>query len=277
MTTTATIMTPKDGKEILTGKRRMASLARPKPLPAGFQEDWRTCYYWTDKVQKDWDGGDVSTKHNLTERQKQLVQPRGWHREWQGDRPTPIWQVSTAAQTTQPTRRLDFLAQPKAYAKAWEPDNSVYSHVSDAARKAEPSYRIEVLAQHKVYPELTDCDPDLLWDWGVGGTDISLAALKCQASNRVQQLALPKITDRQYKKPRNVEWTVPLAAKKTIPTNRIQQLARPKSKSMYKEDYNPSWWRVSAGAKIAEPTDRLSELVTPLARKQRQKKGGKPQ
>lgn len=258
-------------KEILTGKRRMASLARPKPLPAGFIDDRRTVYFENNKLVKSWENGDVNTKCDLTDRLEQLVQPKPQHKEWEGDQPTPIWKVSAAAKQGNATKRLNFLARPKQHVSDWQPDRSMYSRISSAAKCAEPSARIEQLARHKVYAELT-CNPDLLWDWGVGESEISQAALDCIASDRIQSLAVPKETHRGYKDPRNVEWRVSDAARATVPNARIQKLARPKSKSMYMEDYKPSWWKVSSGARLATANERLEELATPIPRKVRQKK-----
>ena len=186
-------------------------------------------------------------------------------------RPSPIWQVSKAAQNSTTSGRVEALAEPKPLHKDYEPAKHVQSIVSDAAKKAEASQRVEVLAQPKSYVELK-IKPNSEWDWSEWQADLTHAAMNASASERVTALANPKMPHRSYKEGKPVIWRVTESAKKALPSLRVQQLARPKSRSQYNEDYDPNAWKVSQGAKNAQATPRIAELATPLPRKVRQKK-----
>ena len=255
-----------------TMSRRLCQLAEAKPLPAGFVDDRRSVY-WDNSIQKDWSEQNCATKHHLSKRLEQLVRPKRVHKEWQGDRLTSIWTVSSAAQTAVPSNRLSQLARPKKRHPDFQAEKSVISLVSDAARNAEASDRLVELSTPKTYGELL-IKPDSDWDWGVWKSEIPDAALRCTPSERIVRISMPKKLHKDYKETRPVIWQVPLPAKKALPSIRIQQLSRPKSRTQYKEDYNPNCWDVSQAAKNATATPRLDVLSTPLPRKLRAKKGG---
>ena len=145
----------------LTGNRTFL-LSQPKPIPTGYVEDRRSVY-WDNKATKDWNSGNLATTHNLTERQMQLINHKERHKEWQGDRPSPIWLVSKAAQNAQPSARVESLAAPKTHVKDFQGERSVYSAVSKAAKNATASARIEALSKHKVYND-PKIKPDSGWD-----------------------------------------------------------------------------------------------------------------
>jgi len=251
-------------------------LAQPKPIPAGYVEDRRSVYYG-NSIIKDWDGGNTTTKQALTERQKQLTHHKDFHREWSGDRPSPMWLVSHAAQRATASVRLESLAEPKSHHRDFQAERQVKTDVSNAAQNAQASERIVQLANHKglhdQYEELqTDGHVDQ-WDWSEWKSGISEAALRCEPNARISQLAEEKTLHRDYKGTRPVEWNVPGAAKKALPSIRVQQLSRPKSRSQYQEDYNSKCWQVSQGAKKAHATPRIESLALPIERKVRQKRG----
>ena len=189
-------------------------------------------------------------------------------------RPSPIWHVSEAALKSQGSERLSSLAEPKTFHRDFQPPKSVYTTVTGAAKNASASQRVETLALPKQYKELP-IKLDSCWDWGEWESDLSKAALQCEPSGRIIQLAQPKSLNSAYKELRPVIWPVSAGAKKALPSIRVQQLARPKSRSQYKEDYDCNWWKVTPGAKNARATPRIEELALPLPRKIRQKKAAK--
>ena len=187
-------------------------------------------------------------------------------------RPSPIWLVSPSAVKTQPSERIVSLAEAKKHHRDFQPVKSVYTTVNDAAKSASASQRVEVLAKPKEYKELP-IKPDSCWDYSEWESDLSKAALICEPSGRVVQLATPKSLNSSYNECRPVIWRVSGGAKKALPSIRVQQLSRPKSRSQYKEDYDSNWWKVAPGAKLARPTPRIEELSLPIPRKVRQKRG----
>lgn len=186
-------------------------------------------------------------------------------------RPSPIWQVSPAAQKATATSRIETLAESKSLHREYQPSKQVQSVVSDAAMSAEATAKLEQLAKPKTYAPLKIKDSSD-WDWSEWEADLSEAAKKATASERVVVLANAKNPHRNYKEGRPVIWEVSDPAKKALPSLRIQQLARPKSRSKYNEDYDGNAWKVSPGAKNAQATPRIAELSAPLARKVRAKK-----
>ncbi|XP_065063201.1 sperm microtubule associated protein 2-like [Rhopilema esculentum] len=251
---------------------RINELSRPKPVPEGFLDDRRSLYWDRyDNIVKDWNGGNVATVFAMTPRLDTMIQPKGWHRDFVGDRPSPIWVVSKQARNATATARVESLSEAKAVHKDFRPEKSVYTEISEAAKNAEASQRVDILARSKTYNELP-IKPNSSWDWGEWESDIPEAAKKSEASERVQLLARPKSLHPRYQECRSVSWAVSEQAKKTLPSLRIQKLARPKSRSQYQEDYNPNWFKVSPSARVAHANPRLSELSTPIPRKVRQKK-----
>ena len=136
---------------------------------------------------------------------------------------------------------------------------------------AEANDKLEQLAKPKIYAPLK-IKGSSEWDWSEWESDLTQAAKKAVASERVVMLANPKIPHSNYKEGRPVIWEVSDGAKKALPSLRVQQLARPKSRSKYNEDYDANAWKVSPGAKNAQATPRIAELAAPLARKVRAKK-----
>ena len=96
------------------------------------------------------------------------------HREWTGDRPSPIWLVRETALSARPTARLEALSVPKKYHPDYHPKKSVYTTVSHYAKTAVPSKRIEDLARAKEYAELP-IKPDSCWDYSEWQSDVSKA------------------------------------------------------------------------------------------------------
>ncbi|XP_048589939.1 testicular haploid expressed gene protein [Nematostella vectensis] len=252
-------------------KSRIEQLAKPKPVPQGFLEDRRSVY-WDNNLAKDWSNIQATTPA-LSERQAELCKSKSMHKDYVGDRPTPIWTVSEAAKSASATERVETLANPKSTPKDYEPCRQVQSIVSEAAQNATPSERIEMLAKSKSYAPL-NIKPNSEWDWSEWESDLTEAAKLANCSERVSTLANPKAPHRSYKDARPVIWEVSDTAKKALPSLRVQQLARPKSRSQYNEDYDANAWKVSPGAKVAQATPRIAELAAPIPRKVRSKKVG---
>eukprot|EP00112_Aurelia_sp_Birch-Aquarium-sp1_P014088 Seg3015.3 transcript_id=Seg3015.3/GoldUCD/mRNA.D3Y31 product="Testicular haploid expressed gene protein" protein_id=Seg3015.3/GoldUCD/D3Y31 len=253
-------------------RRRVDYLAKSKPVPAGFVDDRRSVYDGRyDSIIKNWDGGNVATTFQMTPKLEALLQPKRWHSEYVGDRPSPIWAVSKAAQNATASGQIESLSQPKSVHRDYKPEQSIFTIVSEAAKKASPSDRIELLARAKTYKELP-IKPNSNWDWGEWDSDIPEAAKNGEASERVALLSRPKSLHPRHQECRTVLWSVSDSAKKTLPSLRLQKLARPKSRSQYQEDYHSTWYKVSPSAKTAHANPRVVELCTPIPRKVRQKK-----
>eukprot|EP00794_Sanderia_malayensis_P011767 gene11767-12984_t len=237
--------------------RRIDTLSLPKPIPNGFIDDRRSLYWGRhDTIVKDWDSGNVATTFAISQRLQSLIEPKKIHSQYAGDRPSPIWVVSKAAQGAACSGRVETLAEAKTVHRDFRPEKSVYTTVSDAAKNCGANQRIETLANPKRYRQLP-IKPDSNWDWGEWDSEIPEAAKRgvsrsCIAIKSADQ------------------------AKNALPSLRVQQLARPKSRSQYKEDYDQNWYKVSPSAKMAHANTRLVELCAPIPRKVRQKRVAVP-
>ncbi|XP_072025639.1 LOW QUALITY PROTEIN: sperm microtubule associated protein 2-like [Amphiura filiformis] len=246
--------------------RRIDVLSTPKQLPPGYREDRRSVY-WVDKLPPI-PGAEGTTQFVLTDWQDKLCGTKPVNAQWTGDRPTPIWKVSQAAQKAEASQRVVDLAGHKNCHRDYVPDRAVRTKVSDAAKTASCSSRIEQLAKEKTFSALPvkeswefDC---YVWD-----PEISKSAKNARCSDRLDNLAEQKRYHRSFQVARPVMWSVDDSSLKAIASLRIQQLARPKSRSKY-ETFDP--YKVSNGALHARPTPRVDELSAPIPRKVRQKK-----
>lgn len=253
-----------------TSTRRIDVLSQPKSLPDGFIEDKRSVY-WDCKIAKDWTKPPSTTLPNLSPRLEQLIQPKILVKEYVGDRPNPIWQVTPAAMKASPTVRLESLSNSKAFHKDYEPPKSVFSVVSEGARSANASQRVETLAKPKDSAALPTNQS--LWDWSQWESSVSRAAKTASPSDQVLRLSLPKATHKGYKECRDVRWIIADNTLKALPSLRIQQLSRPKSRTQFIDHYDDNAYKVSSAAKHAQSTPRIQELCEPIPRKVKQKKG----
>ena len=187
------------------------------------------------------------------------------------NRRSAIWPVSEAARKASASTRVEALSEPKALHRDYQPCRQVQTVVSGPAMKTEPTQRIEFLAQAKTYTPLK-IKSNSDWDWSEWDSDLTEAAKNATASERVLFLSNPKQPHRSYNEGRPVIWEVSESAQKALPSLRVQQLARPKSRSQYNEDYDANSWKVSQGAKVAQATPRIVELALPIPRKVRSKK-----
>ncbi|KAJ8028662.1 Testicular haploid expressed protein [Holothuria leucospilota] len=244
---------------------RLDVLSQPKKLPEGYEEDRRSVY-WLDKLPPESDGG--TTKFAVNQWQDNLCKPKSVHKEWTGDRPTPIWKVSEAAQKAEASERVTALSQAKDCHKDFVPEGPVRTKVSKAAMNATPSARIEQLAKEKTYQPLKIKES---WEFDsyVWDQEISKAAKNAKCSDRLDTLAEAKSLHPEFNFAKPVRWETTESTKKAIATLRLQQLARPKSRGK-NENYDP--YKVSSAAIHARATPRIDELCAPIPRKVRQKK-----
>ena len=207
----------------------------------------------------------------VNEWQAKLCGTKPVNSQWTGDRPTPIWAVSPAAQQAEASARVADLAQAKNVHRSFVPDRPVRTRVSEGAKTASCSARIEQLAKEKIYNPLPIKES---WDFDcyVWDGEISNAAKKTQCSEHLEALAEPKRYHRLFQAARPVRWRVDEPALKVNATLRLQQLSRPKSRAKY-ETLDP--YKVTIAALHARPTPRVDELSTPIPRKVRQKKVAK--
>ncbi|XP_062520313.1 sperm microtubule associated protein 2-like [Corticium candelabrum] len=245
--------------------RRIDELSTSKAIPQGFLEDRRSVY-WDRNIPK-W--RPETTNFVLSAHQEQLVCPKVLHKEYLGDRPSPIWPVSKSAQKAKSTPRLEVLSQPKATHREYEPAREIQTVVSDAAKHAGCSDRLRTLCQHKTYPNSEDELRN--WDWSTWESSVPQRAKTAEPSSHTLQLAEEKKPHPQWKPSRSVQWKVSRAALNHELSETSQKLAQPKERGQ-QEDYNPKAWKVSSASLQAQASARLQELCLPLARKMRSKK-----
>jgi len=254
--------------EVISAPRsyqRVAELAKPKPLPAGFIEHKRSVYS-ESKIVKD---KPAPTKFILTPRLDQLCQPKPYHASFAQDRPTPIWAVSGGAKQAEASAVTENLSKPKSIHKDWVEGRPIQTVVKKGALQAEPSDRLKALATSKNYKQLPIRE-GTEWDFSDWTSEISPAALKAVAPPRLEALAQEKSTHSSYLPPCPVQSIVNPKTLKASASSHVTQLARPKDRKELEE--NPNVWKVTPVAKLAQASPRTQELCAPLARKQRTKK-----
>ncbi|XP_072260851.1 sperm microtubule associated protein 2 isoform X2 [Pyxicephalus adspersus] len=186
------------------------------------------------------------------------------------DRASPIWPVSSRALQAVPSLRVEKLAEPKSVSQHWMEDRSVYTTVTEGAKIASASARIIELARPKncANNEIPNTPKSYL------NEDEDKESLRSNksvtASARTEALAAPKTEHPQYQHDLPVLRNVPAAALHIQASDRVCQLAKPKIRKHIFEGYDP--YRISPAAKNAEASPRITELCTPPARRQRHKK-----
>lgn len=200
-----------------------------------------------------------------TTRVDELSTPKKLHRDYTGDKPSPMWGVTEAAATARPSERVKALAEPKQAHPLYQPCKPVMTVISDNALQTHPTNRLQQLAEPKTFPEL-QIKLDSEWDWSEWKSDLTAGAKQAKASERIEYLARPKTTPSTYQPAKGVQWPVSTSTKSIQASERLQKLARPKNKGSW-EDYDPDTYRVSVGAKHAHASPRISELATPIPRK----------
>ncbi|XP_048702876.2 sperm microtubule associated protein 2-like isoform X4 [Caretta caretta] len=223
--------------------------------------------------------------------------------EW-GNQQT-IWPLSLSALTAQPTPRIMSLAKPKKIFDGNLQRRHLFLYscgrMSEIWQRpplmdlALPSPRILKLAEPKKYQTVyLKQRPRSSPEWPV-----PTAALTCEASQRVQELACPKSVhpgfklDRkvsraaqqavasvrtlelakakevphEYLPARDTEWPVTKAAKHAVPTPRIEELSQPcKRPTANLAQFDPDAFFVKESAKKAVCSSRLQKLAHPIER-----------
>ncbi|XP_076805412.1 sperm microtubule associated protein 2-like [Clavelina lepadiformis] len=256
-----------------TANSKIDVLAMHKPVHPGFKEDRRSVY-WVDQEPhtSPTDFENSLNLHNFADispRLEQLIKSKTIHKEFLPDRPSPIWNVNKSALTYPEKERLKQLAQHKKFHPDWQPEQSVHTSVSDSAQKFVSTKRLLDLSRPKQYDPLL-VKSNSSWDWGEWKSDIPKESLSHVASGRLEQLAEPKETPKEYDDNRPVVWPVSDAAKNAQASTRQHQLARPKTRTALDQDHDP--FKVSYAAKNAVASPRVCELCVPIPRKTRSKK-----
>ena len=200
-----------------------------------------------------------------TPRIDELAVPKKLHPDYQGDRPSPQWEVSETACMAMPSARVEQLAEPKKLHPSYQPCKAVMTTIADDALFTLPTSRLKELAKPKTFPELK-IKGDSEWDWSEWKSDLTTAAKSARTTERVEYLARPKTAPPTYLPAKEVQWGVSTSAKTIQASERLQKLARPKNKGTW-EDYDPNAYTVSLGAKHAHASPRINELSHPLPRK----------
>ncbi|XP_060076614.1 testicular haploid expressed gene protein-like [Ylistrum balloti] len=244
------------------GYTRIGSLSLAKRAPPEFQEDRRSVY-WVDRLPPTPQREGKTTEFVTSSRIEALSQPRR-AALYKGDRPGPIWPVSTSALKACCPPRLEQLGQAKNLQYYF--DRSPYMMVTPGARSAEPSSRLKQLSQPLARKQVQE-HREVEWGQTFPVTESSKKAV---ASARVEQLAEAKGYNKYFRDEKPVQWGVTESALNATANVRLQQLARPLSRTMIKDDYDP--YKVSAAARRVHATPRIEELCVPIPRKVRPKK-----
>ncbi|XP_018417163.1 PREDICTED: testicular haploid expressed gene protein [Nanorana parkeri] len=181
---------------------------------------------------------------------------------------SPMWPVSPRALLAVPSPRVEKLAKPKGVCEHWMEDRSVYSIVTEGAKKASASARIVQLAKPKNHTE--NGMPNTPESHQDEEKESPRSNKSVTASSRTESLAAPKTEHPEYRHELPVQRHVPASALNVQASDRVCQLAKPKIRKSIFEGYDP--YRISPAAKHAEASPRIVELCTPPAHKQRHKK-----
>ena len=294
---TSAVESDSNSNKPLTGLARLAALAKPKPLPPNFIEDRRSVY-WTDGPK------NTNKDYNLTERGKNLAQAKYPHSNYRGDRPSPIWKVTTAAKNAEANDRIVKLAKAKPPHPDWVEDQSIISVLKKSSMVANPSDRILAMAQPKaadprfVTPQISKTQLDILQrdgrkrKFGPDGKVVENFGNDQKEPDFVERLCQPKGAPKGFRPDRPIITKITESMKNAEISNRVDELSKmrrvgkrgvpkcmPEDKTAEiiffdpkdgsKTPYNP--YQVPKAALKAVAKDRINELATPVARKQRQK------
>jgi len=251
--------------------KRIAQLAGYKRLDPKFVEDRRSVY-WTDRPVQ------VQGKDQLSSRQAGLAFPKLPHRLYQGDRPSPIWQVSNSAMRAHVSNRVKELSCPKLPHGKWQKDKPVQTVVRLPALKHRPTGRIVQLSQPKA-ADSRYINPSISLE---NLAELTLLNYR-HPSQRPEQnmpewaerLSESKPTPVGYRADRPIRWVIHKSTLEANTPARVDELS--KIRRVGKQggpDVNEveDPYAVSRAAKKASASSRVSELAVPIARKVRQKK-----
>ncbi|XP_014888506.1 sperm microtubule associated protein 2 isoform X2 [Poecilia latipinna] len=172
---------------------------------------------------------------------------------------TPISKISKWALHAFPSERVCELAQPRPYARGWQPELPLPTPVSRASLTAVASPRTCKLAQPK--KRYSKPEPSHLSEPRpmTHLTSAHLSHLSMLASE------FPKGEHPLYQRQRSARWPVSAAARNYFPSQRVLELSCPRIRKDVYDGYNP--FVVSHAALCADPSPRTLQLSVPLPRK----------
>lgn len=242
---------------------RIDHLARPKRLPAEYNDDRRSVYWVEQQPLRV--GPDGHTVVVATPRVSELSRSRTVVGAWRPHRPSPMWMVSPGAMSAEASGRLAQLAQHRSAMTSYSYDRNPQWDVARPATTTTASQRLEQLATPKAREERhSNFDP--YWGYNIG---VSKNAMFAKLSERVDILSEPKGYNKEFRDERPIKSIVSQEAMEAIASLRLQQLARPRSRTMIKDDFDP--YKIAPSAKKTRPSPRVEELAMAIPRKIRQK------
>ncbi|KAM9439689.1 sperm microtubule associated protein 2 [Clarias gariepinus] len=238
---------------------RLEQLARPKPNLLKFPD--RHSVYWLDELPAN--SKRSTPAFELTARWSQLSERRKISLDYEYNRESPEWKVSTAALKAHPSERVCLLALPRHPAVGWQPDRPILPSFGMGVKsEAKASPRICQLANpKKTRISLTPSESST--------NNYSTLPPQVKTSSRIHLLALPKKEHPHYCPDRPVSAHVPKSVLKAIASKRLQELATPKPRKPLFEGFDP--YQVSSAARAATASSRIQELSLPPARRCRTK------
>ena len=123
---------------------------------------------------------------------EELTVPKSLHSNYLWDRPSPIWDVSTASQAHTPTGRIQELARAKTVHMEYRPCRSVETVISHATKQAVASTRIDELSNLK--RGKLKGGKERWEEWGQPAWDISSAAKSAVATEHLDKLSVAKVS-----------------------------------------------------------------------------------
>ncbi|XP_042198804.1 neurofilament medium polypeptide [Callorhinchus milii] len=196
-----------------------------------------------------------------------LSEPKAYHKDYEPNRPSPIWPVPESAMKVVTTQKTRELAQPRVVNKDWKQDRSPYSEAS-VGPNVPPSFRLQKLAEPKTYSSTSE-RPAYMFD-NQYVTQVSPAAKYVTATPRLVELSKPKGTHKDFVQNKPMEQPVSPYALTYEAGERTKALAVPrKYVALAKEN---DIFQISEAAKHAVASQRTLELAAPLPRKVTPKK-----
>ncbi|KAM8939309.1 sperm microtubule associated protein 2 [Pelodytes ibericus] len=207
-------------------------------------------------------------KHGPSKRQEELAKPKSVHIDYKQDRPTALWPIKASSLQAIPSPRIKQLAEAKHVSLEWQEARPVYSIVSEGAKTASASLRILELAKSK---QCMSSFPSSTLKTHQEEGDGCIRSEKLVApTSRTEALAVPKGVHPHFQHDLPTQRKVPAVVLHAQASDRVSQLAKPKLRKAIYEGYDP--YRISPAAKTVDASPRTLELSTPPARRQRAKK-----
>uniref|UniRef100_A0A8C5LQN1 Testicular haploid expressed gene protein-like n=1 Tax=Leptobrachium leishanense TaxID=445787 RepID=A0A8C5LQN1_9ANUR len=223
--------------------------------------EWnRPSVYWPTKAPS-------MSQCGLSKRQEELSQPKHVHKQYKQDRPSAVWPVKSSSLLAASSPRIEQLAQAKQVNSEWRRDRPACSIVSEAAKKVTASPRVVQLAMPKQRPSSAPTDTIKFHE---KRDDSACSKSLGTPTSRTEALATPKVQHPDFQHDLPVERKVPASALHAQASDRVCQLAKPKIRKGINEGYDP--YKISPATKNADASSRTLELSVPPGRRVRTKK-----